>query len=352
MIGVVLMRCFVYEFRGVLLPVLIAMALAYLSNPLIGWTEQRWGMPRPATISLLLVFFVLSAILMVAWLGPLLIEQTQTLTRKAPHYLQTVGQRYGIDLNAVAQPLISWTARFQQDPVGVVEGALRPIFAGTGQALGFIGALIGTTTYIGMTAMLIPIYFFVFAWRFERMADRLSPLIPASHREETWDLLHKMDQAVAGFFRGRLLIAIVSGVLYAVAWAWTGVPYWFLLGAGTGLLTIIPYVSAIGWPLAVLLKYLDVADHSGSVMSDWISIALWPSVAYLVVQFIESWWITPWVQGRTNDLSAVTVIIVVLIGGTVAGFLGLLLAIPVAACIKILLQELIVPRWEAWAKRG
>ncbi len=94
--------------------------------------------------------------------------------------------------------------------------------------------------------------------------------------------------------------------------------------------------------MAILLKYLDVLSGAGSF--EWLPIVVWPSLAYLVVQFIESWLLTPWVQSQSMDMSAVTVLIVVFIGGALGGFYGLLLAIPVAACLKILAQELIVPR--------
>jgi predicted PurR-regulated permease PerM len=174
----------------------------------------------------------------------------------------------------------------------------------------------------------------------------LKRLIPAAQRPRTLEILAKIDDAVMNFFRGRLLIALITGVLYSVGWAWTGVPYWFLLGAGTGMLSIIPYVNAIGWPLAIILKYLDVAANSGAM--DYVSILVMPSLPYLVVQFFESWWLTPWIEGRSNDLHPVTVIIVVMAGGAVGGILGLTLAIPIAASIKILLQELVIPRWKAW----
>jgi predicted PurR-regulated permease PerM len=114
------------------------------------------------------------------------------------------------------------------------------------------------------------------------------------------------------------------------------------------LLTVIPYVSVIGWPLAVLLKYLDTVG--GGQDAEWFAILVLPSLPYLVVQFIESWWLTPWIQGRTNDLSAVTVIVVVLVGGAIAGLLGMLVAIPVASITKILFQEFVLPEWEAWAQ--
>jgi predicted PurR-regulated permease PerM len=122
------------------------------------------------------------------------------------------------------------------------------------------------------------------------------------------------------------------------------------LGIGTGLLTLVPYISVIGWPLAVLSKYLESLTASGT-SADWMAIILWPSVAYLVVQFIESWILTPWIQRRYSDMSVVTLIIVLFIGGTIGGIFGLIFAIPVAACIKIAVEELVLPHWTTWAAR-
>jgi predicted PurR-regulated permease PerM len=342
---------FVYELRGVFLPVLTALGLAYLFNPPITAAQTRWGMPRVLTISLLLVTLTAAGAAFLAWLGPLLVQQAQALAQKTPQYMQTLGERYGIQSNTLSLQILSWTAQLRDDPVSVLQSVFQPLFAGTGHALGFIGAVIGTTTYIAITAMLLPLYFFVFAWRFDQIAESVSRLIPASRRARTWEILGKIDEAITGFFHGRLLIAAVTAVMYAAGWVWTDVPYWFLLGLGTGLLSIIPYVSVIGWPLAILLKYLDAAAGAGGPPINWISIALLPSIPYLIVQFLESWWLTPWIQGRTNDLSAVTVIIVVLIGGAMGGILGLMLAIPIAASVKILFLELLLPRWEAWAAR-
>lgn len=340
--GTGLLLWLLYELRSIFTPVLIALGLAYLCNPLITSAQNRWRMPRPATITLLLVVFALGAATFLAWLAPLLVEQAQTLASKAPQYLETIGGRYGIELAGILDQL---RARTQQDDLLT---AVQPIVSGTGQALGqtfkLIGAVIGTTGYIAMTAMLLPIYFFFFAWRLDAIASTTRRLIPAEHRGRALDILEQIDRSVMSFFRGRLLVALITGMLYAAGWAWTDVPYWFLLGTGTGLLSIIPYVNAIGWPLAILLKYVDVASNSGSM--DWLSILVLPSLPYLVVQFFESWWLTPWVEGYSSNLAPVTVIIVVLVGGAVGGFLGLLLAIPIAASVKILFQELILPRWE------
>ncbi|HSA64268.1 MAG TPA: AI-2E family transporter [Nitrospira sp.] len=342
-LSVVLAVWMLYALSSVFTPVLFALGLAYLCNPLVTWMEHRWHVPRPVSISLVLLLLAVSTVAFLAWLGPLLIQQAQTLMRKAPQYLQMIGGYIGLDLDEMVEALLG--PKSSNDPMS----AMQPIVTGTGQALGLLGAVIGTTSYLAVTSLLLPIYFFFFAWRFEAITLTLRRLIPVAHRPRTVEILAKIDDAVMNFFRGRLLIALITGVLYAVGWAWTGVPYWFLLGAGTGLLSIIPYVNAIGWPLAIIFTYLDATANSGSM--DWISLLVFPSLPYLVVQFFESWWLTPWIQGRSNDLHPVTVIIVVMVGGAVGGILGLTLAIPIAASLKILLQELVLPRWKAWVSR-
>jgi predicted PurR-regulated permease PerM len=334
-----------YALRGIFIPLLVAFGLAYLFNPLITSLEKRWRMPRPLSITLLLLLLTVGATAFVAWLGPLLIQQAQTLATKAPEYIRTLGGRHGIELNEISEQVLSWTSRFQEDPLG----ALQPIFMGTSQALGFIGAVIGTTSYVAMMVLLIPMYFFMFAWNFERMSEYLVRFIPASHRGRTLGVLRKIDESVFDFFRGRLLVGVITAVLYATGWALTDVPYWFLLGAMTGLLTIIPYVSLIGWPMAIILKYVDSVGSGHE--AGWLSVIVFPSLPYLVVQFVESWWLTPWIQGRTNDLSAVTVIVVVLVGGSVGGLLGMLLAIPLASIVKILFHEFMLPQLEAWSRQ-
>ncbi len=328
---------FVYHLRGVFAPILIALLLAYLCNPLIRKAEHQWKIPRPVSISIVLL--LAAAVLggFVTWLGPLLAEQVQSFAERVPGYLHSIAQQYHVSLGDFSQPLSTIAATLKEDPLSI----LNPIFSSTGQAFGVLGAVIGTTSAILLALALVPIYFFFFAWQFDSGLAELKRYVPLRHRPRVRGIAERMDEAVSGFFRGRLTIALGSGILYSLGWALTGIRYWFLLGVITGILTIIPYASLIGWPLAILLKYLDVLSGAGG--GDLLTIVVWPSLAYLLVQFIESWLLTPWVQSQSMDMNAVTVLIVVFIGGALGGFYGLLLAIPVAACLKILAQELIVP---------
>lgn len=117
-----------------------------------------------------------------------------------------------------------------------------------------------------------------------------------------------MDHAVSGFFSGRFLIGLLTAGMYPGGWALADVPYWFLLAVVTGFLTVVPYLSAIGWPLAVLLKYLDVITGDTASFG-WLPVVVWPSLVYLMMQFVESWILTPLVQSRSMEMSAITVLI-------------------------------------------
>jgi predicted PurR-regulated permease PerM len=332
-----------YALRGIFIPVFVAMLFAYLANPLIGAAERRWSWPRPLTVSLLLVCVTALTAGVVAIIGPLVSDQIHTLAKNMPGYASSLTRRFAFVDHFSAQ-VQEWIQGVFQDPLSV----LGPLFEGTGQAFGMLGVMLGATVDAALLLFLIPLYFFFFAWHFDRMLAVLARFIPRSRRAHTTVVLRRMDAAVSGFFRERLLIALISGALYAGAWAMTGVPYWFLLGIGTGILTLVPYVSAIGWPLAVLFKYLDSFSGSGGG-ADWLGIVLWPSVAYLAVQFVESWILTPWIQQGSSDMNAVTLVIVLFVGGAVGGLFGLIFAIPIAACIKIALQEWVFPQWTRWA---
>ena len=332
-----------YALRSIFIPVFVALLFAYLANPLIGAAQRRWSWPRPLTVSLFLLCVTALTAGIVAVIGPLLSSQIQTLAKNMPTYAAWFTQRFAFVSHFSAQ-VHAWIEGVLQDPLSM----LGPLFEGTGQAFGLVGVMVGATVDAALLLFLIPLYFFFFAWHFDRMLTVLTQFIPRSRRAHTTLVLRRMDAAVSGFFRERLLIALISGALYAGAWAITGVPYWFLLGVGTGILTLVPYVSAIGWPLAVLLKYLDSFGGSGG-NADWLTIVLWPSVAYLVVQFVESWILTPWIQQESSDMNAVTLVIVLFVGGAVGGLFGLIFAIPIAACIKIALEEWVLPGWTRWA---
>lgn len=131
--------------------------------------------------------------------------------------------------------------------------------------------------------------------------------------------------------------------MFSAGWFLAGVPYWFLLGIATGLLSTAPYLSNLGWIAALLVKYLEMTTGAQAVGFDIWSVIVWPTVVFQGVNVIEEYILTPWIQSKSTTLNPLTIIVVVFIGGWIGGVLGLLFAIPTAACIKIFLEEVVSP---------
>jgi predicted PurR-regulated permease PerM len=160
--GILFLLWFGYYLRGVFTPVLIALLLAYLVNPVIRRAESGWHVPRPVTISIVLFVSALMLGGLVTWLGPLLAEQVQSFAERVPGYLQSIATQYHVTLGDFSEPLSRIATSLRDDPLSI----LTPIFSGTGQAFGVLGAVIGTTADVTLALVLIPIYFFFFAWQF------------------------------------------------------------------------------------------------------------------------------------------------------------------------------------------
>ena len=335
-----------YSLRSIFTPVLIGLVFAYLFSPSITYVQKHWHIPRPLSISVL--FFMLGGIGvgLVIWLGPIVQEQVSTLAHKAPTYFESLTQRYGIHIENPKTHLVDAATTAKNNIVALVNATI----AGTSQAFGFLGSVVSATSYFLLSFALIPVYFFFFAWHFPTMIYRVQEYLPSSRQHRILEIVRRMDHAVGSFFRGRLVIALLMGTMLSIGWLIVDVPYWFLLGISTGLLSIIPYGATLGWPLAVLLKYLDMTTGSGAAGFDWMAVVLWPSVVYGIVQLLEGWVLTPWIQSQSTELSAVTILIVVFIGGAVGGLYGLILAIPLTACIKILMQEVVLVRIKQWSE--
>jgi predicted PurR-regulated permease PerM len=334
-----------YDLRSIFTPVLIALLLAYLFDPLITTAERRAHLSRPLTVALILIGIGLAGAAFAVWLAPVLVDQLVGLVKKIASASEDFARRHNFDVERLKQEIEALRARTNKDPLALAQN----VFAGTSRAFGVLGGVIGTTTYVLATLLVIPIYFFFFAWRFHGM-DAVMRWVPASRRDRTRDVLRRMDSAVGGFFRSRLIISGITGVLFALGWWAAGVPYWFVLGIVTGLLNFVPVAAVVGWPSAILLKHLDVVATSPDGAYPWVAVFVWPSVVYLVVQLMDGWILTPWIQGKSTDLGPVTILIVLVVGGAIAGLYGLILAIPVAACVKILFHEVLLPRVEAWAQ--
>lgn len=390
-VGLVLLG---YWLRSVTVPLLIALALAYLFEPIVIWATRKYEVTRTMVAGGLVA--AVAALFAVALLGlALSVVQTVDLVRTLPeraggliklvdeHLPAAVGESLleGIDAlighdgqaeqtppgEAPAPDEPPANAEAEADPVETVNPSelaaqirtwlranLGSIFQATvrttGDALSLILAFVGSTIYIAFTLFLIPFYFFAFSTGWPKLRDAVVEVFPVEHSKGVYTMLGKMDAAVSGFVRGRIVICAIMGVLFAVGWWMCGVPYWLLLGILTGVFSIVPYLGGVGLPMAVILLWLGQAELPADDRMAWWGIVLWPTVVFTLVQLIEGYGLTPLIAGKATNLGPVSILVAVLAGGAVGGVYGMLLAIPAAACMKIVIMDLILPRIKAYGR--
>ena len=225
--------------------------------------------------------------------------------------------------------------------------------------VGLVGSAISFTSYLLLAAVVVAFCFFFFSWKFDAVLRWFKPYIPQASRDHTIRMLAQMDLAVSSFVRGRLIQSLVMMVVLVVGWYLVGVPYWFLLGLLTGILNVVPFLPMVGWLVAVALTVMTALAGGGSSGAETavavadsgfrFGLILWPTVVYFIAQGLDGWVIEPVVQGKATNLDPLTVMLVVLVGGSLLGLAGMLLAIPLAACVKILMQEMVLPRLRTMA---
>ncbi|MFT5323170.1 MAG: putative PurR-regulated permease PerM [Planctomycetaceae bacterium] len=334
---------FGFLIREVLNPILIGFGLAYVLNPGVRLAEQRFGIARSVTVSMIMLLTLGLLTTALIWMGPQLVEQIDTLIERAPKYGQRIETWLEGDRPLAKEARQLWM-RFRDE----ASQSATKVFQHSGQALSLIGTALSTVLYLGAWAFLLPVYTFVFAWKFDSMIAACRDWLPESRRNRISDLTLQMDRAVGGFIRGRILIALMMSAMFAVGWWLVDVPYWLLLGVLTGLLTIVPYASALGWFVTLLVVLADGSSADRSL----VDALLLSSVVFGVVQAFEGWILTPWIQGKELSMHPLTILTLVLVGGVVGGLYGMLLAIPAAACGKILFQEVLSERLQAWAEEA
>lgn len=236
--------------------------------------------------------------------------------------------------------------RDAQDPLAGTTDWWALVMGGAGTVLGLVGATIAFSFML----FLIPFYFFFFSVAYPHIVEFGRGLIPMASRPRTLELLGKMDRVIAGFVRGRIIVSLLMGIGFAIGWWWIGVPYAILLGFVIGLFCAVPFLGIIGVPLAVGLLFYGQFDPVTGLGMAWWKIILYPTLVFVVVQTIESYALTPMIAGKATNLDPVTIIVAVLAGGSIMGVYGMLLAIPVAACLKILITDVLLPRIRAWTR--
>lgn len=211
---------------------------------------------------------------------------------------------------------------------------------------------LATVMSVGMllfTLFLTGFFFYFLSTGYAKVRDFGYEVLPHQHRDRIVHMLGQMDKVVAGFVRGRITIAIIQSIVFTIAYWLIGVPAPLIFGPLVGILSIVPYVALLGIPITIAALAIDNSGFLAFQQTWWWTLAA-PLAVYFAGQAVDDYLLTPAIQGKATNMDVPTILFASLAGGILAGIYGLLLAIPVAACVKILLRELFWPRFHAWLR--
>lgn len=239
--------------------------------------------------------------------------------------------------------VLEWTRLMLQRNANDIGNTV--LSAGGGAVEALLSILNGLWKLVA-TISLTAFFFFFFCTGYGQVLQFWKKLLPTRKRGRVLDLLEQMDVVISGFIRGRLTICAILIGVYTFGYLIIGVPAPWIVGPIVGMLTLIPYASGALAPVVIFLMLLE---PSTGWQGEWWWAIGGPLIVLSIAQVLDDYFLTPRIQGKTTNMDMPTILFASIAGGSLAGFYGLLLAIPIAACIKILLREVFWPRFREWA---
>jgi predicted PurR-regulated permease PerM len=315
-----------YVLRGILLPFVAGLALAYLLDPVADRFEKL-GVGRLGATLLILVLFVLVFVLTLVLVVPLLFHQMEALIDRLPQYvarLQALAMERG-------GPLIE---RFGgPDSLANMQSSVGDVLKQGGAWIaGFLrGLWSGGQALVGVFALLVvtPVVAFYLLVDWDHMVAVVDGWVPVRHRDTVRRLAREIDRAIAGFIRGQALVCLILGTFYAVGLTLIGLNFGALIGMIAGLLSFIPYVGSL----------------TGLILSVGVAVVqFWPDWTWILAtlgifvagQFVEGNILSPKLVGASVGLHPVWLMFALFAFGSLFGFVGLLLAVPLATAVGVL----------------
>ncbi len=324
-----LIGALLYVLAPVLTPFVFAALLAYLGDPLVD-RLQRWKISRTNGVLIVFALMTLALVLVIVLLVPMLERQVSHFVDQLPSYIAWFRDR--------AVPWIEGRFGFEFGDVLDVDRIVPLLQQHWREAGGVAATVVGAVSKSGfaviawfMNVLLIPVVAFYLLRDWDLLVEQVRTLLPRPVEPTVSRIARESDTVLGAFLRGQLLVMFVLGGIYSVGLWLVGIDLALLIGMTSGLLSFVPYlgniVGVIAAVIAALVQYHDVT-HVVLVL-----------LVFGAGQVIEGFVLTPWLVGDKIGLHPVAVIFAVLAGGQLFGFLGILLALPVASVIMVILRH-------------
>ncbi|MDX1572578.1 MAG: AI-2E family transporter [Methylophaga sp.] len=327
LISILLFGFLLYQLASVLLPFLVAALFAYLGDPLVDRLEAR---KLSRTVSVVIVFSVLFIVTIAAILIflPLLSAQLASLFEKLPGYIDK--------LQSSIEPIMQ-SLGLSKDMINLdtLKDALKNYWSEAGKMAGDVFSYVSKSGMALLTfitnLVLIPVLTFYLLRDWDLLVARFRELLPRRHAKKITDLSLECDDMLAGFLRGQLMVMLALSIMYSIGLTLIGLDLALLIGVIAGIVSFVPYLGLlVGILLAGLAAYFQ--------FQEWLPI-LYVIAVFSFAQIIEGSVLTPRFVGERIGLHPVAVIFAVMAGGSLFGFVGVLLALPVAAVAMVLVRH-------------
>jgi predicted PurR-regulated permease PerM len=308
----------------ILLPFIVGLALAYLLTPLADRLE-RLGVNRMVAALLLIAVMVLAFVIVILLVAPLLGGQFVSFIDNVPGY---VGKLQSL----ITDPSRPWLQKLVGSSLSTDKSISDLVTQGVGWVTAFLRSLwSGGRALVSVFSLIVvaPVVSFYLIYDWHRMIRKVDSWIPVQHRDTVRQLAREVDAAIAGFVRGQTAVCLILGSFYAIGLTLAGLNFGLLIGLAAGIVTFIPYVGS----MTGLVVSVGVAI--AQFWPEWTSIVTVLGV-FLVGQFIEGNILSPKLVGESVGLHPIWVIFALLAFGYLFGFVGLLVAVPLAATIGVL----------------
>jgi len=326
MVGLIVFCVLLHQISGILLPFVLAFILAYALDPVVDKLSQK--MNRSVVSGMVVVGVIVAAISLVLILVPILQAQIMDFIVNIPKLTHLIWDKLKDVLTYGRQNMTEQQLYQLSDSV---SGVALNVLQGIGGALNRV--ISGSVAVFSLISLLLitPVVLFYLLRDWPVVAKTMEEMIPMKKRQATKTVMQEINTTLAGFIRGQASVCFILAIYYALSLSLIGLNMGALIGVTTGMLIFIPY---IGYGLGLILSVL-IGLMQGLSMTQWI----WLTVVFLVGQIVEGYFLTPNLVGKRVGLHPVWIIFALLAGGILAGPLGILVAVPVAAVIGVLVRR-------------
>jgi len=315
-----------------LVVLVLAFICGFLLLPLFRKLDA-WRLPRALSAIVLFILLMSFVSMIIILVLPSLVDQTKQLVTAFPSFLASALDRvsqwlisFGIGAPESAQ---EWVNYLKAHAAEILQATAKPFLESITQVVSGTASLLN----LAMNLILFPVFFFFLILDFETTVQRLKSVIPASQTSRFESYFKSIEDIFSGFFRGQILVCLALGALYGMGFWFVNVPYGVLIGVVGGLLSFIPYLGATFCLITSLVLALALGPS-------W-SMVVGVLIVFAVAQTLESFVLTPKLVGDKVGLGPLATILALIAGGNLAGFAGLLIAIPAGGLLKLIAKDLL-----------